>query len=123
MKLQLLMARILRFLGDVTQTDSGLDIDIKTDDYYKKVLEPVIKVIDAIMLPLIILVGLGGSIYAIVLGVQMSRAESSDKKDEVKKRLINGVIGIVVMLILLILMKLLSANAEAIAKWVVDQKA
>ncbi len=116
MYIQLLLSKMLSFLAVDVKVDEG---NYK-DSYYYKVIEPVVKVIDSLMIPIIICVGLGGAIFAIVLGVQMARAESTDKRDEVKKKLINAVIGIVVMLIILILMKLLTANADAIARWIVD---
>ncbi len=129
MKLQLILSKILSFLGNATDEslvkgEDGLDVIIDTDknSYYMKIIKPVVDIIDAILLPIIIVLGVAGSIYGIVLGVQMSRAENSDKRGEIKKRLINGAIGIVVMLILLILMKLLSANADDIAEWITSVK-
>ena len=46
--------------------------------------------------------------------------EANKKKDEVKKRLINGVIGIVIALILLIIAKIFMNNSEVIAKWILE---
>ena len=70
------------------------------------------------LVPILILVGTAGSIYAIILGVNFSKAESADKREEAKKRFINAIIGVVVTIILLILVKLFTANAGEIVKWI-----
>lgn len=85
---------------------------------YNKVFAPIIKILDAMLWPILILVGTAGSIYAIILGVNFSKAESADKREEAKKRMINAIIGLVVTMILLILLKLFTANAETIADWI-----
>ena len=85
---------------------------------YDKDFAPIIKILDAMLWPILILVGTAGSIYAIVLGVNFSKAESADKREEAKKRMINAIIGLVVTIILLILLKLFTANAETIANWI-----
>lgn len=85
---------------------------------YDKVFAPIIKILDAMLWPILILVGTAGSIYAIVLGVNFSKAESADKREEAKKRMINAIIGLVITIILLILLKLFTANAQTIADWI-----
>ncbi len=85
---------------------------------YDKVFAPIIKILDAMLWPVLILVGTAGSIYAIVLGVNFSKAESADKREEAKKRMINAIIGLVVTIILLILLKLFTSNAQTIANWI-----
>lgn len=85
---------------------------------YNKVFAPIINILDAMLWPVLILVGTAGSIYAIVLGVNFSKAESADKREEAKKRMINAIIGLVVTLVLLILLKLFTSNAEIIANWI-----
>jgi len=88
------------------------------DDVYTKVFKPVVDILDSMLLPILILLGTAGSIYAIVLGVNYSKAESADKREEAKKRMINAIIGIVVTLLFLILVKLFTANAGEIVKFV-----
>ena len=60
-----------------------------------KYLEPVLWAIMAI-------VGAAGAIYAIVLGVNLARAEDQSKRDEAKKRLVTTLIavGITIALVL-----------------------
>ena len=84
------------------------------NDVYTKVFKPVVDILDSMLLPILT----AGSIYAIVLGVNYSKAESADKREEAKKRMINAIIGIVVTLLLLILLKLFTANAQTIVDWI-----
>ena len=90
----------------------------EVNDFYNRVFKPVVDILDAMLVPILILVGTAGSIYAIVLGVNFSKAESADKREEAKKRMINAIIGLVVTVLLLILLKLFTANAQAIADWI-----
>lgn len=90
----------------------------EVNDFYNRVFKPVVDILDAMLVPILILVGTAGSIYAIVLGVNFSKAESADKREEAKKRMINAIIGLVVTVLLLILLKLFTANAQAIANWI-----
>ena len=94
-----------------------LDED-KMPKWVANVLAPILKVLDSLLLPVIIVLGTAGMIYGIVLGVQFAKAETADKREEAKKRMINAIIGIVIMLILLILMKVFTANAPDIFDWV-----
>ncbi len=100
----------LSMLGDTPEEE--------VNDFYNRVFKPVVDILDAMLVPILILVGTAGSIYAIVLGVNFSKAESADKREEAKKRMINAIIGLVVTILLLILLKLFTANAQAIANWI-----
>ncbi len=111
------------FLFNIARAMMGTSSSISTgntnlDSAWTKIFEPVIKVLDTLLVPLLIIIGTAGSIYAIVLGVNYSKAETADKREEAKKRMINAVIGMVIMLILLILLKLFTANAATVAQWI-----
>ena len=84
-------------------------------------LNPVLSVLTSALIPILIIVGTAGMIYAIVLGVKLARAETSEARDEAKKRLINAIIALVVMIALILLLQLFTEN---IGKWlggVVDE--
>lgn len=106
------MSKASKVLADGDTDTSGVD------NVYNKVFKPVVDILDSMLYPIMILLGTAGSIYAIVLGVNYSKAESADKREEAKKRMINAIIGIVVTLLLLILLKLFTANANTIATWI-----
>ncbi len=48
------------------------------------------------------IVGAAGIIWAIVLGVNMARADSTEKREESKKRLIALIVGIIIMVVLIL---------------------
>lgn len=50
----------------------------------------------------LILVGAAGAVYAIYIGVKMARADSSEQREESKKRLINIIVSIVVTIALVL---------------------
>ena len=86
--------------------------------WYVNIVSPIANALNVVLGPILILLGSAGAIYAIVLGVNLSRAESADKREEAKKRLINFVVGIVAAIILLVLLKLLVNNIDSILEWV-----
>lgn len=88
------------------------------NSWWFKIVNPIVIILNELLIPIIILLGVAGAIYAITLGVQYSKAESSEKRDEVRKRLINGVIGIVIALILLIAAKIFMTQSKTISEWI-----
>lgn len=92
-------------------------LDITKQSWYTSMMQ-IVDVIDGFLLPIILILGTAGTIFVIVLGVQFSKAESADKREEAKKRMINAIIGVVVTLLLLILVKLFTANAPEIVGWI-----
>ena len=62
--------------------------------------------INTIMWPVLIVVAAAGTIYAIVLGVNMARADSTEKREEAKKRVINVLVGMIIVIGLILLLKL-----------------
>ncbi len=72
-------------------------------------------VINAIKWPLIIIIAAAGSIYAIFLGVQMARADSSEKREEAKKRVINVLLGVAIAVGLMLL---ITVFVNALPSWI-----
>ena len=67
-------------------------------------LKNIAQFLDDALVPVIIVVGALGAIWIIILGVNLARAESSDKAAEAKKRLINVIIAILSVIILVFLL-------------------
>ena len=74
-------------------------------------LKPIAKFLDGAIIPVIIVVGALGAIWIVILGVNLARAESSDKAAEAKKRLINVIIAIVSVILLVFLLALFVSKA------------
>lgn len=100
--------------------DNPCPLDLVHQPWYTNMMK-IVDIIDAFLLPIILILGTAGTIFVIVLGVQFSKAESADKREEAKKRMINAIIGVVVTLLLLILVKLFTANAPDIVEWINKQ--
>lgn len=66
------------------------------------VANTVVSTVKSILVPVLSILGAAGIIWAIVLGVNMARADSAEKREEAKKRLISLIVGIVIMVILII---------------------
>lgn len=54
----------------------------------------------------LIVVATAGTIYAVILGVNMARAEDASKREEAKKRIINFIIALAVTVLLILLLQL-----------------
>ena len=50
--------------------------------------------------PLFIAIGGVGTIYVIILGIQYAKSESDSKRAEAKTRIINCIIGVIILLII-----------------------
>lgn len=76
---------------------------------------PIKEIIDFIgsVLPyVLIVVATAGTIYAVVLGVNMAKADDAGKREEAKKRIVNFVIALVVTIVLILLLKLFADNVN-----------
>ena len=69
-------------------------------------VENIVNAINTVIWPILIVVAAAGTIYAIVLGVQMARADSTEKREEAKKRVIGVLIGMAIIIGLILLLKL-----------------
>ena len=77
-------------------------------------LKPILKVIDEAMIPILICVIAAGSIYAVILWINLAKAECSDKREEAKKRLINAIVGFGIIIVLIVVTYALAANIKNI---------
>lgn len=95
---------VMRFLGDVTfWTNWGYsEADASTMDTKYPWVPTLYNTIVQVLVPIIAVVAAAGTIWAIYLGIQMARADSQDKRDESKKRLISVIIGIAIMVVLIL---------------------
>ncbi len=74
-----------------------------TDNWLSKLLG----VLEWVLWVALIITAAAGAIYAIYVGVKMARAESSDQREEAKKRLINIIVAVVVTIALILFFNLL----------------
>lgn len=65
-------------------------------------LQNLFNVLNPILYAIMAVAGAAGAIYAIVLGVNLARAEDQSKRDEAKKRLITTLIAVAVTIALVL---------------------
>lgn len=94
-------------LGVLSQRFSEMIEKKAVDETYKAVI-PILDLIDNALLPILICLLSAATIYGVVLGVNMARADSGEKREEAKKRLVNFLIGAVIIIILLIIVYVLA---------------
>lgn len=106
------LANILALLGDST----------KPFDVYTEKLLTVVK---DLLTPIFAVLATVGVVWAIVLGVQYMKAESTDKKEEAKKRMVNVIVGTVIMLVMVMILLLVATpdNLKILVEWVGGSKA
>lgn len=61
-----------------------------------------VSAINSILIPILSIVAAAGTVWAIVLGINMARADSQEKREEAKKRLVSLIVGIVVLVVLIV---------------------
>lgn len=69
-------------------------------------LNNVYEVLPPILYTILALIGGAGSIYAIVLGVNLARSDSEDKRKTASNRMKNTIIGVVLLLVLVLFITL-----------------
>lgn len=111
------LSKIMFLLVDPVPGGTTVPSDVE-GTWMAEILGGVAGFVDAILTPILFLVAIAGIIYAIILGVNYSKAETTDKKEEAKKRIINAIIGMVVMLVLIIVLKIFAANVDSVITWV-----
>ncbi|MBQ8668684.1 MAG: hypothetical protein IKB70_14575 [Bacilli bacterium] len=74
---------------------------------FSPVLEPVTEVLNAILWPLIALIGTIGTIYCVVLGVKLAKSDEAGSREKAKKDLIGAIIGFVSIFVLILGLKIL----------------
>ncbi len=56
---------------------------------------------------ILILLGAGAAVYALYLGINLARSDSTEKAQEAKKRIVNFFIGVAILIALALLMYML----------------
>ena len=89
-------------------------------DWVNDIVSTMRDIVNKIIWPAIAIILTLGIVYVIILGVNYAKAETSDKKEEAKKRIINAVVGVVIMLALIAILNVFlnSLDKGEVAGWV-----
>ena len=77
---------------------------------FDQVASPIIGLINALLGPLLGIVGAAGAIFCVVLGVKFAKAEEQPDREKAKQALKNAIIGFVLIFVLLLALKILMPN-------------
>lgn len=73
---------------------------------FNPVTQPIIQILSAILWPAVGVIGAIGTIYSIVLGVRLAKAEDPQSREIAKKNLIGAVIGFLLIFVLIVTVRL-----------------
>ena len=74
----------------------GLDLEF---------LRPIVEVLNVILIPVISLLATFGTIYSIILAVNMAKSDSAEKRTTAKKRIIGVIITVISICLLVFALK------------------
>ena len=97
---------VLAYSGVAYATPQGADLTTVTN--------PVIGLINSLVNPLLLLVGAGGAVYAIILGFKYATAEEPQEREKRKQSIKSFLIGYVLIFVLLVVLKL---GIPALQNW------
>ena len=73
---------------------------------YDSVVNPIIYLLNALLGPILGLVGAVGTLYCVLLGVKFAKAEEPQEREKAKAHLKNAIIGFVLIFVLIVALKL-----------------
>lgn len=82
-----------------TTTGDGESVVTLNDFKWVKDLNATLR---TILVPILSVVAAAGAIYAVVIAIQMAKADSGEKREEAKKRLISVIVAVVVLAVLIL---------------------
>ena len=71
----------------------------------RAILQPIVDVLNVVWIPVVSLLGTFGAIYSIILAVNMAKADSADKREASKKRIIGVLTTCITLIALIILLR------------------
>lgn len=85
---------------------------------FTPIVSPVLEVLDAMLWPLIAIVGAAGTIYCIFLGIKMAKSDEQNSREKAKKDLLGAIIGFIIIFVLIVALKI---AMPILQNWVTSQ--
>jgi hypothetical protein len=73
---------------------------------FNPVIQPILDILNAILWPLIAVVGSAGTIYCVFLGIKIAKSDEQNSREKAKKDLLGAVIGFALIFVLIVALKL-----------------
>lgn len=103
-----LMNFAIKFNSLLTNATTATDTDFSDKVKIPAWLSSFVDIIFDVLVWVGVIVAAAGTIYAIVLGINMARADSAEKREEAKQRIVYTVIGIGVCVVLVLVFVVVS---------------
>lgn len=75
------------------------------DNPFTAMVKPIVDLLNMVLTPAITLVGAIGTIYCVLLGVKLAKAEEPQEHQKAKMALKNAIIGFVLIFVLIVVLK------------------
>lgn len=98
-----------------TATSTPAPSSASVETGMQKVVEPVVKLINSMLVPAMMIVGAIGTLYCVLLGVKFAKAEEQQEREKAKQHLKNAIIGFVLIFVLIVVLNL---AMDPLADWV-----
>ena len=85
---------------------------------FNPVIVPVLEVVNAILWPLIAVIGAIGTIYCIFLGIKVAKADEQNSREKAKKDLVGARIGFLLIFVLIVSLKIAMSILQ---EWVTNK--
>ena len=84
---------------------------------FSGVTNPIVRLLNSLITPLMALVGAGGAIFCIFLGVKYATAEEPQEREKRKQSLKTAIIGFVLIFVLIVALRL---SLPILTEWMTD---
>lgn len=81
---------------------------------FETMTSPIVALLDQVLGPAIALVGALGTVYCVLLGVKLAKAEEQQDREKAKASLKNAIIGFLLIFVLVVALKV---GLEPLASW------
>jgi len=82
---------------------------------FTKVVDPIVKLLNSLVRPMLAIVAAVGSLYCVILGVKYAKAEEPQDREKAKQHLKNAIIGFVIIFVLILALNVLK---DPLIDWV-----
>ena len=89
-------------MAGVIDDPSKIDGSGATGADFSGVANPIVKLLNDLMAPLLAVVGAAGALYCVVLGVKFAKAGEPQEREKAKNALKNAIIGFVLIFVLIL---------------------